>query len=148
MAHKKAAGSAKNLRDSNPKYRGVKVFWWQSVVAWNIIIRQKWNKYEEWDNTYLAKDFSIHASIDGIVSFSKKNKLRFDWRRYLKTVVHVLPFDSIKLSEKSVEKEVKKETKKEVKKESPAKKPAATKKPAAKKPTTAKKPTVKKTTTK
>lgn len=98
MAHKKAAWSAKNLRDSNPKYRGVKVFWWQKVVAWNIIIRQKWNKYEEGDNTYISKDFSIHASIDGIVKFTKKNKLRFDGRKYLKTVVNVVPFEDSKAS--------------------------------------------------
>jgi len=41
MAHKKAGGSAKNLRDSKPKYRGVKVFGGQQAVAGNIIIRQK-----------------------------------------------------------------------------------------------------------
>ncbi len=41
MAHKKAGGSAKNLRDSKPKYRGVKVFGGQKATAGNIIIRQK-----------------------------------------------------------------------------------------------------------
>jgi len=41
MAHKKAGGSAKNLRDSQPKYRGVKVFGGQKATAGNIIIRQK-----------------------------------------------------------------------------------------------------------
>jgi large subunit ribosomal protein L27 len=89
MAHKKAGWSAENLRDSNPKYRGVKIFGWQSVAAWNIIIRQKWSKYECGKNTYAGKDFSIHASVDWTVSFSKKNFERFDWRRYLKTVVNV-----------------------------------------------------------
>jgi large subunit ribosomal protein L27 len=42
MAHKKAGWSAKNLRDSKPKYRWVKVFGWQKATAGNIIIRQKW----------------------------------------------------------------------------------------------------------
>lgn len=158
MAHKKAAWSAKNLRDSKPKYRGVKIFGWQQVVAWNIIIRQNGNKYEAWKNTYVWKDFSIHASISWVVEFSKKNKLRFDGRKYLKTVVHVAPAvvadkkEVIKApAKKVVEKKapVKKavEKKEEVKKEvtkTPAKK-IVEKKAPAKKPV-AKKPVAKKTT--
>ena len=89
MAHKKAGGSAKNLRDSKPKYRWVKVFWWQTAKAGNIIIRQKWSKYECGENTYLGSDFSVHAKIDGTVTFSKKNVSRFDGRKYIKTTVHV-----------------------------------------------------------
>ncbi|MFA7298416.1 MAG: 50S ribosomal protein L27 [Candidatus Absconditabacterales bacterium] len=89
MAHKKAGGSAKNLRDSNPKYRGVKVFGGQTAVAGNIVIRQKGSKYECGKNTYLGTDFSVHAKIDGKVVFSKKKKIRFDGRKYLKTVVDI-----------------------------------------------------------
>ncbi len=89
MAHKKAAGSAKNLRDSNAKYRWVKVFGAQPVVAGNIIIRQKGDKYELGENTYKGRDFSIHALVDGIVAFKKKKCVRFDGRKYLKTVVYV-----------------------------------------------------------
>lgn len=89
MAHKKAGWSSENLRDSNPKYRGVKVFGGQTISAGNIIIRQKGSKYECGKNTYAGKDFSIHAAVDGTVSFSKKNFERFDGRRYLKTVVNV-----------------------------------------------------------
>ncbi len=152
MAHKKAAWSAKNLRDSKPKYRWVKVFWWQKVLAWSIIVRQKWNKYEAGKNTYLGKDFSIHSNIDGIVEFSKANKTRFDGRKYLKTIVNVVPaiiVETKTVAKKEVEKKApakkpvaKKEVeakpvkktveKKEVEKKAPAKKPAA-KKPVAKK---------------
>lgn len=89
MAHKKAGWSAENLRDSNPKYRGVKVFWWQKATAGNIIIRQKWSKYECGKNTYLGSDFSVHAKIDGTVEFKKKKIARFDGRKYLKTIVDV-----------------------------------------------------------
>ena len=89
MAHKKAAGAAKNLRDSQPKYRGIKLFGWQRAVAWNIIVRQNGSKYECGANTYLASDFSIHAATDGIVMFKQKNFKRFDGRTYLKTVVYV-----------------------------------------------------------
>lgn len=91
MAHKKAAWSAKNLRDSNPKYRWVKLFGWQEAKAWNILIRQKWDKYEIWQNVYKWKDFTIHADVDGIVSFRKKKITRFDGKVYLKTFVDVLP---------------------------------------------------------
>jgi large subunit ribosomal protein L27 len=64
MAHKKAAGSAKNLRDSNPKYRGVKLFGGQFAKAGNIIVRQKGDKYKPGKNTYVGRDFTIHAAID------------------------------------------------------------------------------------
>jgi len=89
MAHKKAGWSAKNLRDSNPKYRWVKLFGGQKAVAGNIVIRQKGSKYECGKNTYEGKDFSIHAKVDGTVTFSKKKVGRFDGRKYLKTVVDV-----------------------------------------------------------
>ena len=95
MAHKKAAGSAKNLRDSNPKYRGVKLFGWQLAKAGNIIVRQKWSKYIPWKNTYMGKDFTIHASIDWIVKFSKKRVEKFNGRKYTKTVINVVPIEKI-----------------------------------------------------
>lgn len=147
MAHKKAAWSAKNLRDSQPKFRGVKIFGWQIAKAWNIIVRQCGNKYEAWKNVYVSNDFSIHANVDGVVRFSKTNKVRFDGRKYLKTVVNVDPCDiTPKAKAPKVKKEVaakaakpvakaaeKSENKVEkVEKKTPAKKPAE-KKPAAKK---------------
>ena len=109
MAHKKAAGSAKNLRDSQPKYRGVKLFGGQKAAAGNIIIRQNGSKYECGQNTYLATDFTIHALVDGVVVFKKKNFKRFDGRTYLKTVVAVFPEESSK--EKDPSKKLKAEGK-------------------------------------
>ena len=159
MAHKKAAGAAKNLRDSQPKYRGIKLFGGQRAVAWNIIIRQNGSKYECGDNTYLASDFSIHAATDGIVMFRQKNFRRFDWRTYLKTVVYVAPETEVKAEKKAhakkveapkaeAKKEEKVEAKKEVKEEAPkAEKKAPAKKAAAPKKETAAKPAVKKATT-
>lgn len=154
MAHKKAAGAAKNLRDSQPKYRGIKIFGGQKAIAWNIIVRQNGSKYECGANTYLASDFSIHAAIDGVVMFKKKNFKRFDGRTYLKTVVYVDPVAEVKTEKKTstksekapVKKEsVKKEEKAEVKVEEEAK---VEKKTPAKKTTTTKKATATKTTTK
>ena len=142
MAHKKAAWSAKNLRDSQPKFRGVKIFGWQVAKAGNIIIRQCGNKYEAWKNVYVSNDFSIHANVDGVVRFSKTNKVRFDWRKYLKTVVNVDPCDITPKAKKEVAAKVEKPVEKaveKVEKKAPAAKKPAEKKPAAKKETTAKK---------
>jgi len=89
MAHKKAAWSAKNLKNSNPQYRWVKLFWWQVTKAGNVIIRQKWEVYVAWENTYMWRDFTIHASVDGKVAFRKKNIEKFNGRKYQKTIVEV-----------------------------------------------------------
>ncbi len=89
MAHKKAAGSAKNLRDSNPKYRWVKLFGGQTAKAGNIVIRQKGSKFVSGENTYIGRDHTIHAKVDWIVKFSKKKIRRFDGRKYEKTVVNI-----------------------------------------------------------
>ena len=160
MAHKKAAGAAKNLRDSQPKYRGIKLFGGQKAVAWNIIIRQNGSKYECGANTYLASDFSIHAATDGIVMFKQKNFKRFDGRTYLKTVVYVAPEAEVKSEKKTTAKkaapkaEAKKEEKVKAKEEAPKaevkseKKTTAKKAAAPKKATADKKPAAKKTTAK
>lgn len=89
MSHKKAAGSAKNLRDSNPKYRWVKLFGGQTAKAGNIVVRQKGSKFITWENVYIGKDYTIHAKVDWIVKFSKKKIRRFDGRKYKKTVVNI-----------------------------------------------------------
>ena len=94
MAHKRAQWSTNNGRDSQPKYRWVKIFWWQAARAWNILLRQAGNKYECGENVYLWRDFTIHAYVDGIVKFSKKKKLKFNGRKYIKTYIHVVPVSS------------------------------------------------------
>lgn len=138
MAHKKAAGSAKNLRDSNAKYRWVKTFGGQTVVAWNIILRQKWQKFVSGPNTYEWKDSTIHAGTAWIVAFKKKNITRFDGRKYLKTIVNVIPHGEEKKT--VVKKAAKDLTPKTPTKKAPTKKTAA-KKTSTKKTTTSKKAT-------
>lgn len=154
MAHKKAAGSAKNLRDSNSKYRGVKLFWGQTAKAGNIIIRQKGDKYQLGDNVYKGRDFTIHAAIDGIVTFSKSNVTKYNGRVYLKTVVHVVPAGQTPVVKTEKTKAVKADVAVTEEKKTVAKKAAAPKvqapkaasekKPAAKKESTEKKPAAKK----
>ena len=72
MAHKKGVGSSKNGRDSESKRLGVKVFGGQSVVAGNIIVRQRGTAHHPGENVYASKDHTLHARIDGVVKFAKK----------------------------------------------------------------------------
>ena len=72
MAHKKGVGSSKNGRESESKRLGVKIFGGQTAVAGNIIVRQRGTKHHPGENTFMGKDHTIHAAIDGIVKFEKK----------------------------------------------------------------------------
>ncbi len=72
MAHKKAGGSTRNGRDSNPKYLGVKVFGGQAVEAGNIIIRQRGTQFHPGSNVGLGRDHTLFALVDGTVEFAVK----------------------------------------------------------------------------
>lgn len=74
MAHKKGVGSTDNGRDSKSKRLGVKLFGGQTAKAGNIIIRQRGTKFHAGENVYLAKDFTLHAAVDGKVAFKKKKE--------------------------------------------------------------------------
>lgn len=69
MAHKKGQGSTRNGRDSQPKYRGVKRFEGQVVLAGNILIRQCGTRYHPGKNVGLGRDYTLFALIDGKVKF-------------------------------------------------------------------------------
>ena len=71
MAHKKGVGSTDNGRDSISKRLGVKLFGGQTAKAGNIIVRQRGTKYHPGENVYMSKDFTLHAKVDGKVSFRK-----------------------------------------------------------------------------
>ena len=72
MAHKKGVGSSKNGRESESKRLGVKIFGGQTAIAGNIIVRQRGTKHHPGENTFMGKDHTIHAAINGIVKFEKK----------------------------------------------------------------------------
>jgi large subunit ribosomal protein L27 len=76
MAHKKAAGSSKNGRDSNAQRRGVKRFGGQKVKAGNILIRQLGTRIHPGDNVGMGKDYTLYAKIDGIVAFERVGRSR------------------------------------------------------------------------
>ena len=71
MAHKKGQGSVKNGRDSVSKRLGVKKFGSQSVIAGNIIIRQRGTKYLPGKGVGLGRDYTIFALVDGTVRFDR-----------------------------------------------------------------------------
>lgn len=80
MAHRKAGGTAKNLRDSNPKYLGTKLYDGEVARPGNIIIRQRGTKIVAGENTATGKDHSIFATKEGTVKFGTKRKLSYDGR--------------------------------------------------------------------
>jgi large subunit ribosomal protein L27 len=70
MAHKKAAGSTRNGRESQSKRLGVKKFGGELVKAGNIIVRQRGTAFHSGTNTGLGRDHTIFATADGHVDFS------------------------------------------------------------------------------
>ena len=74
MAHKKAGGSTRNGRDSNPKYLGVKLFGGQAVAAGNIIVRQRGTQFHPGPNVGLGRDHTLFALKDGVVRFDRSGK--------------------------------------------------------------------------
>lgn len=89
MAHRKAGGSAKNLRDSNPKFLGVKRADGQAVRAGEILVRQRGTKIMPGQNVKAGKDHTLFATNDGKVVFRNKRKMSFDGKESLKKVVDV-----------------------------------------------------------
>jgi large subunit ribosomal protein L27 len=74
MASKKAGGSTKNGRDSNPKMLGVKAFGGQVVSAGSIIVRQRGTKFHAGKNVGMGRDHTLFALIDGVIEFQPHAK--------------------------------------------------------------------------
>jgi large subunit ribosomal protein L27 len=90
MAHTKAGGSAKNLRDSKPKYLGVKLYEGQQAKAGSILVRQRGTKILAGRNVKIGKDHTLFAVQPGIVKFSEKRKKGFDGNTKKYKVVNVI----------------------------------------------------------
>lgn len=69
MAHKKGQGSTRNGRDSNPQYRGVKLYGGESAKSGSIIVRQCGTKFQAGFNVRRAKDDTLFAVTEGTVVF-------------------------------------------------------------------------------
>lgn len=89
MAHKKAGGTASNLKDSPGQRLGVKRFGGENVKAGNVIIRQRGTVYVPGKNVGVGKDHTLFALKDGNVAFQEKKIRRFDGTRPVKKVVHI-----------------------------------------------------------
>jgi len=89
MATKKAAGSAKNLRDSNPKYLGVKLYAGEKASSGSIIIRQRGTNVLAGKGVSMGKDHTLYANKEGTVRFGSKRVIGFDNRIAAKKVVSV-----------------------------------------------------------
>jgi large subunit ribosomal protein L27 len=76
MAHKKAGGSSRNGRDSNPKMLGVKLFGGEVVTGGNVIVRQRGTKFFAGEGVGMGKDHTLFALRDGQVSFKTGYKRR------------------------------------------------------------------------
>lgn len=70
MAQKKAGGSSRNGRDSNPKMLGVKAYGGELISAGSIIVRQRGTQFHAGRNVGMGKDHTLFAKADGYVQFS------------------------------------------------------------------------------
>ncbi len=69
MAHKKAGGSTRNGRDSNPKYLGVKMYGGEAAEPGNIIVRQRGTKFHPGKGVGMGRDHTLFALVGGKIQF-------------------------------------------------------------------------------
>jgi len=91
MATKKAGGSSKNGRDSNPKYLGMKISPGSSAQIGSVLVRQRGTTILPGKNVLMGKDHTLFAIKDGLVSLSYKRLIHFDNKILRKKVMHVVP---------------------------------------------------------
>lgn len=90
MAHRKAGGSSRVLRDSNPKFLGVKLADGQKAKSGSIIVRQRGTKFMVGKNVAKGVDDTIFSLTEGTVKFRDKRKVRFDGKIVRRKVVDVI----------------------------------------------------------
>ena len=90
MSTTKSSGTAKNMRDSAPKYLGVKLFAGQKAKAGQIIVRQRGTHFLAGKNVGIGKDHTLFALGEGVVQFTTKRKIGFDRSQREVKVVNVI----------------------------------------------------------
>lgn len=90
MAHRKAGGTVKNLRDSKPKYLGIKLQDGSKAQSGSILVRQRGTRYLAGKNVRVGNDHTLYAIESGTVSFTSKQVKRFDGKKTLKKMVSVV----------------------------------------------------------
>ena len=91
MAHKLAAGSTKNNRDSKAKRLGVKIFGSQTVEPGMVLIRQRGTKFHPGKNVKRTSDDTLISLTSGILEFSKKKTYAFSGNLTTRTFVSIIP---------------------------------------------------------
>ena len=89
MAHRKAGGSAKNLRDSGPQYLGIKLYEGETAKVGSVIVRQRGTKILASKNVGTGKDHTLFALKEGKVVFGTKRKVSFNGKTVVKKTVSV-----------------------------------------------------------
>ena len=74
FAHKKGGGSTKNGRDSNAQRLGVKRADGQTVLAGNILVRQRGTKIHPGTNVGIGDDDTLYAKVTGVVKFERMGR--------------------------------------------------------------------------
>ena len=90
MAHRKAGGSAKNLKDSKPKFLGTKLYDGEKTKVGSVIVRQRGTRIEAGKNVRVGKDHTLFAMKAGTVKFRTIRKKRFNGKVVQKKVVDAL----------------------------------------------------------
>ncbi|MEK7116559.1 MAG: 50S ribosomal protein L27 [Patescibacteria group bacterium] len=90
MAHKKAAGTTKNGRDSGPQYLGVKLSDGSSCLTGSILVRQRGSNILPGLNVGVGKDYTLFALKNGKVKMNSKRKVHFDGSIIIKKVANVV----------------------------------------------------------
>lgn len=90
MAHKKAAGTTKNGRDSNPKYLGVKLSDGSQAQVGSILVRQRGSNILPGNGVRMGRDYTLFALKEGKVKMSAKRKVHFDGSIVTKKVASVV----------------------------------------------------------
>lgn len=94
MAHTKAAGKTKNVRDSPGQRLGIKLYAGQPAHIGQIIVRQNGTKWRPGKNVFLSKNHSLHAGMTGTVYYEKKTVKNFHGKLVKKTFVNVQPLSA------------------------------------------------------
>lgn len=95
MSHVKAGGSSKNIHNNPGQRLGVKRFGGQTVRTGGVIVRQTGSTKVAGPGTFTSKNFTIHAAIDGVVSFVKVKKGKFTGKTVQRIQVVVKPKDPV-----------------------------------------------------
>ena len=90
MATKKAGGSTKNGRDSNPKYLGIKVTQGDVARTGSVLVRQRGTDVLPGKNVGMGRDHTLFALKDGTIEMGQKRKIHFDNTKVIKKVIHVV----------------------------------------------------------